>query len=316
MQMDSLFGNAIASIELGIIDYRANEPKRALSAVRNFYAGTLLLAKEVLVRAAPEADPKEILGARYFPQPDGKGNIKFVPSVTTIDFHEIGARFKAFSLSIDQGALKDLSRIRNDMEHFFSNATHEKVQEAIAKAFPVVADMFRQLGEDPLQHLGESWRVMLEVKAVYDRELVVCQQTFSEVEWKSEAMTNAALRCPACDSYLVFRVDEASTHHEDADAQCRQCGEKITSTKLHETALGAHFHFDAYLAATEGGISPVGRCPECNLETYIVEENVCSWCQLELGECARCGADLTPDTVDCDSNSLCDYCGHQMSKDD
>jgi hypothetical protein len=45
--------DAIQSIQLWIEDYQHNDPKRALSAVRNFYAGTLLIAKEVLVRAAP-----------------------------------------------------------------------------------------------------------------------------------------------------------------------------------------------------------------------------------------------------------------------
>jgi hypothetical protein len=60
--MNSLFDNAIQSIQIGIEDYEANEPKRALSAVRNFYAGTLLLAKEVLVRAVPKAKIKDVLG--------------------------------------------------------------------------------------------------------------------------------------------------------------------------------------------------------------------------------------------------------------
>ncbi len=54
--MNTLFDNTVQSIQLGIEDYEHNDPKRALSAVRNFYAGTLLLAKEVLVRAAPKAE--------------------------------------------------------------------------------------------------------------------------------------------------------------------------------------------------------------------------------------------------------------------
>jgi hypothetical protein len=60
--MNSLFDNAIQSIQIGIEDYEHNDPKRALSAVRNFYAGTLLLAKEVLVRKAPKASVKDVLG--------------------------------------------------------------------------------------------------------------------------------------------------------------------------------------------------------------------------------------------------------------
>ncbi len=56
--MNTLFDNAIQSIQLGVEDYQANDPRRALSAVRNFYAGILLLAKEVLVRTAPGASPE------------------------------------------------------------------------------------------------------------------------------------------------------------------------------------------------------------------------------------------------------------------
>jgi hypothetical protein len=51
--MSALFKNAAGSVQLGIEDYQANDPKRALSAVRNFYTGTLLLAKEILVGAVP-----------------------------------------------------------------------------------------------------------------------------------------------------------------------------------------------------------------------------------------------------------------------
>lgn len=63
--MSKLFNNAVESIVVGIEDYRQNSRPRALSAVRNFYTGTLLLAKEILVRKVPGADPDEILGAKY-----------------------------------------------------------------------------------------------------------------------------------------------------------------------------------------------------------------------------------------------------------
>ena len=53
----ALFDNAMSSIRMGIEDYAQDKPERSLSAVRNFYAGLLLLAKEVLVRHIPNADP-------------------------------------------------------------------------------------------------------------------------------------------------------------------------------------------------------------------------------------------------------------------
>ena len=45
--MSDLFNNAVASIRMGVEDYTNKDGNRALSAVRNFYSGVLLLAKEV-----------------------------------------------------------------------------------------------------------------------------------------------------------------------------------------------------------------------------------------------------------------------------
>src|SRR5947209_6514996 len=126
--MNTLFDNAAQSIQIGIEDYQANDPRRALSAVRNFYAGVLLLAKEVLIRRAPEAEPAEVIGARYKPVPDGEGGVRFKSaSQQTIDFATLGERFKDFGLKIDQAALNDLNRIRNDIEHYCTDESRETV---------------------------------------------------------------------------------------------------------------------------------------------------------------------------------------------
>lgn len=94
--MSAMFANAVAAIRMGIEDYALDRPERSLSAVRKFYAGVLLLAKEVLVRQAPLADPDAVIGTRYKPIPDGLGGITYVPdSHTTIDFTTLGKRFKA-----------------------------------------------------------------------------------------------------------------------------------------------------------------------------------------------------------------------------
>ena len=66
--MSDLFNNAVASIRMGVEDYTNKDGNRALSAVRNFYSGVLLLAKEVLVRTTPEARMQDVLAATYKPQ--------------------------------------------------------------------------------------------------------------------------------------------------------------------------------------------------------------------------------------------------------
>jgi DNA-directed RNA polymerase subunit M/transcription elongation factor TFIIS len=317
--MTPLFQNAIDSLHLGIEDYQANDRKRALSAVRNFYSGTLLLAKEVLVRAAPKAAAEDILGAKYKPVTDGSGGAKYEQIAhTTIDFTQIAERFKDFGLRIDNSALKDLNRIRNDIEHLYTNATHETVREAIAKAFPVVADLFRLANEQPRAVLGDCWQVILDVRDVYEKELEACRRTFETVDWKSGSVASAALVCPSCKSYLVEQKDSTITDQESIKASCRACGANIKAEKLVEAALDAHFEVEAHVAVKDGGDPPLNTCPECALETYVTwdEEHGCAWCGFVLGDCYICSSGLTPDTVSFDNHNLCGYCDNMMSKDD
>jgi len=109
--MPSLFENAVASIRMGVEDYRQQDRDRDVSAVRNFYAGVLLLAKEALIRKAPDADPKDVIGTSYKPVPDGNGGVEYeTVGGKTIDFNTIAARFKDFGMFIDHNALKDFQR--------------------------------------------------------------------------------------------------------------------------------------------------------------------------------------------------------------
>ena len=93
-------------------------------------------------------------------------------------------------------ALKDLNRIRTDIEHYFTDKSRETVREAIAKAFPVVVDLFHLAEEIPHEVLGEAWQTMLEVRAVYEKELENCRASFGKIKWRSSIMAEIALNCP------------------------------------------------------------------------------------------------------------------------
>lgn len=317
--MSGLFRNAVDSIQLGVEDYQANDSKRAISAARNFYAGVLLLAKEVLVRQAPEADPGDVIGARYKPVPDGNGSVSFTPiSQQTIDFTMIGERFKDFGLTINQSALKDLNQVRNNLEHYYSDKPHDAVREAIAKAFPVVVDLFRLINVKPYEVLGDAWQVMLDVRQVYESELNACRQTFDKVEWLVNVLAKVKFSCLECQSDLVAQDDPENTNHEDLQCRCRLCGNSFTAEVAIEKALAEHFEEANYLSIKDGGDQLVQTCPECNFEAYLLteEECGCAWCGLTMNECARCNTGLTPENVSYDNHSLCSYCEHLMSKDD
>ncbi len=317
--MSGLFDNAVQSIQLGIEDYESNDPRRALSAVRNFYAGILLLAKEVLIRAAPNANAKDVVSARYKPVPDGRGGVNFVPiSQRTVDLASIAERFNDFGLRINKSVLNDLNRIRNDIEHYYTDKPREAVREVIAKAFPVAAELFRLAGEAPHELLGGAWEVMLEVRAVYEQELDACRGTFEHVEWPSASLTDAPFNCPICHSDLVAQNDPENTIHECAEAHCRSCGADISAEKVVERALEVQFEGDSYIAMTDGGDQPVQDCPECGVAAYVLtdDEVGCAWCKCVLDRCGYCSVGLTPDNVSANSSSVCDYCDHVISKDD
>jgi hypothetical protein len=317
--MNTLFDNAIQSIQLGIEDYQANDPRRAVSAVRNFYAGVLLLAKEVLSPQAPNADPSELLGARYKPVPDGRGGVRYeATSNQTIDFATLGDRFKDFGLKIDRASLNDLNRIRNAIEHYCTDESRETVREAIAKAFPVVVDLFNLAREPPHGALGDAWPTMLDVRAVYEKELEWCRASFEKIDWPSKALANAPFNCPDCNSDLVAQVDPGNTDIQSAECECRSCRVKIDAENAVERALGLYLELERYIAAKDGGEELLDTCPECGVEAYVCLGDYigCAWCRCALGACDRCYTGLTPSNVSFDDSSMCSYCDHLMHKDD
>ena len=316
--MSHLFDNAIQSIQLGVEDYQNDDPKRAVSAVRNFYAGVLLLAKEVLVRRVPMASPEEVIRSNYKPVPDGEGGIIYTPeTLRTIDFETINKRFKDFNLPIKPSELQYLGDIRNNFEHHFSDKPHQEVRDAIAKAFPFVSELFRLIDEEPVECLDGSWQVMLDLREFYERELDACRKSFDEVEWPSGYLTKVEISCTKCDSDLVEQVDSKNKIYQCLSCRCRRCGNRMSPEEAMASALQSHFFHEIYIAMTDGGESPVQTCPDCGFETYLLteEEVGCVSCGLVLGGCVRCGKGLMPyDTSFVDSHYCC-YCFHQESND-
>lgn len=320
--MSRIFANAVNSIKLGIEDYAQNTPARALSAVRNFYAGVLLLGKEVLIRAAPHADPNDVIGARYAPMPDGKGGVDHVvEGYQTVDFNTIGKRFKDFGIPIDTKELQELNGLRNNIEHRYTDQPVQAVREAIARAFPVTVAMFQQAGEHPAEVLGEAWPIMLEVRALYERELARCRATIAGVQWVSATVAKEHLRCLECASDLIEQRVSANTDQSALALVCRSCGTEPDSDDTIADAVERALSFEAYVRFKDGGEpGPIYNCPACERDTYIDFEGACAVCGEAFDyptECARCHSGIPlDDALDGFDVGLCSYCTHIANKDD
>lgn len=318
--MNTLFENAIQSIQLGLEDYKSNDPRRPLSAVRNFYSGLLLLAKEALVRAVPNEDARIILAANLKLVLNDKGEVEIeAKGKKTLDFETINERLSDFGIKIDRSLLTSLNAIRNDIEHAYSQATQQVVREAIAKAFPVVVLLFRHMKLAPENELGETWAELEAVKLLFEKELSECKATMAKFTWQPvDYLSGIPLLCPDCGSRLVAQTDPENDDFQSAKFGCRSCGEAYDAEKVFVHSLDVHFATDSYISVKDGGDPYVDDCPECGLGTYVMDGEYfgCVWCGLVLEDCARCNAGITPNNAYHGNYALCDYCGHLMDKHD
>lgn len=313
-----LLENALSSIQVGVEDYQSKDRHRSISAVRNFYAGVLLLGKQCLINAVPDADPMDVLGTRYEPIPDGKGGIEFRSlGERTIDFSDLKDRFKKFDLVWPNVGIEKLQKIRNKFEHFHTSESVEQIQEIIADCFPLVEHFFTILKVNPADKLGDSWKIMLEEKRFFQTKKKECDDTFIDLAWKN--FDPSELQCSACDSSLLYQKDAENSDPTCIKAGCKACGKTFSDKVFVKLVVSSIFGADDFVSHKDTGDGIIKHCPECGYRTYVEngEVNQCYYCLYEIeGECSGCGAVLSAGNLSADDSSVCSYCDYVFSKDD
>lgn len=317
--MSALFQNAVTSIRLGIEDFQTGDDDRMISAARNYYAGILLLAKECLVRAAPDANPMQVIGAKVKPVSDGAGGVEIaVVGWKTVDFAEMKGRFKDFNLAWPEGDFDRLRILRNEAEHHHLTEPVAALGEAIAASFPMVVDFFTTLGEDPKEELGDTWDVILERRAAFNKVQAACVAELETIDWQISITGLDRLSCTNCGSSLIGQNDPENTEAESFHAKCAQCGQAFDVEDSIRMIVNAAFGIDDYIAAKEGGEPVVNDCPNCAMPSgYVQNGDVdgCVACGFVLDEtCARCGDGITLDDYVMLDSGLCSYCNHMSEK--
>lgn len=220
---------------------------------------------------------------------------------------------------IDHNALKDLNRIRNDMEHHYTDKPEAAVRTAIAKGFPVAVSLFRQMEEDPAALLGEIWSVMLETRELYEHELKEAKATLAGVQWHSGTVSTATLKCLDCESELLEQVDPSNSRQEAIEFRCRSCQAMPDVGDVIEATIENAFAFDAYTRAKETGEEgPIYRCPACERDCYVETEDTCANCNESLdyqSECMRCFNGISiQEYLDGNDSGFCGYCNYVSDK--
>lgn len=316
--MKELLENAVLSIELGVEDYQTGDERRVLSAIRNLYAGVLLLCKQVLWNESPLGTDGSLIYKDLVPRRID-GTVQMVPKKphrNTVDRQQIEERFKELGLNLDWSRLQDLARIRNDVEHLFMTVKPTIAKEALASAMPVIEQLLvEHLQEEPVQLFRDgAWKALLENKDVFDQQQARCIESFQNMNWEFEALFEASseLRCSNCASSLVRQLDPDNQSFDIMEIDCAECGVALDRGNIFEAAIGESTAGDAYIAMTDGGEPPVTTCPECHRKSWVVGEG-CVLCPGADLTCSMCGEEFNPDDFNYDA-SMCSYCAWRMDK--
>jgi len=324
--------NALTSIRLGVEDFQRSQggenpdPTRALSAIRNLFAGVLLLFKYKI--ASSVADPADAAALIFnppevLPHPDGNGGVTWQPvgrlKYTTIDVATIKKRFDAFDIKINWDVIEELQACRNHLEHLHPAHTLGEVADFVAELFPILRDFIRdELGEEPAAILGDAWQIMLlhhdfvaEIKNECDEAWTEAGIPDGMYEWLG------ACKCPECASTLLKpdqdNIDAGLKVESNDDhffAMCVNCGHRELAAPLLLDALGKTHTYDP-----RGGEEPtLERCNACDREAFVTEDQACLWCGCELDytECEDCGEALGQE--DQYNDGRCSYHAHAYEK--
>lgn len=321
----SMLENAAASIRLGVEDFQAaaKDEARVLSAIRNLTAGLLLLFKVKLQALSPPGSNESLLKQNVTPGLDHDGNPIWIGSGSkTVDVHSIIQRLKGLGVDdVDWTRLETLSRLRNDVEHYFSPHSSSVLLQAMEVSFHLIQQFApKYLGKSPLQLLGaDLWAFLIKQNAFYSHELHVCQVASKAIVWPTALLAESAkgLRCPSCRSELI-KPQEPLTSPPDTSFVCTSCGTDTTYQKAVESILVTRHYRDIYVTATQGGEPPLERCSRCKHRTYIVDEAFCALCLRDTPElgCVQCGGALDDDyDIEAEPGRLCAYCRHVAEMD-
>ena len=234
-----LFQNAIDSVELGLEDFRLvkSDPRRYVSAMRNVFAGMLLLFKSWLAEESAErnydllrAETKEV---KKLP-PEEWADIS---EAKTAGFGEIKDRIGA---KVDWVRIDKLHDYRNRIEHAFISGGHGELDavRCLAQSFLVIRDFMKnEIGEDPARRLSlDGWDTLFNEHDVHLQEELERNDAVDNLGWIDSdfaELVKHEFECPDCGSEIVTVNDAAKeADGEKARYICRKCGKDFSYGEL------------------------------------------------------------------------------------
>ena len=313
----AIFDNAIASIELGIEDYKLaqKDSRRYQSSVRNLFAGILLLFKSKLA----EISKNDNFNLLIDPSVKKPYNIHQRPK--TVGYKCLIERIKEQEQDISFETIKDLHDYRNDIEHYFApdSKSDSVVRSYIANSFLIIKQFLeKDLGYNPQECFAEDiWREFLKDEAVHSAEIAEKVSEFDKLLWFSDDVERIFLnhRCHNCNSDIIRTDGEFTDDAKIALFICRNCGQQWNYEELAKE-IANKLSQRNLMELKDGGTEIIGHCPECEEEMYCSIGEVCLNCGARGPfECECCGIEVpVSELLDFSESRRCSLCEYRWNK--
>jgi hypothetical protein len=309
--MNNILTNAIASITLGIEDYKSEGRHRPLSALRNISAGILLLFKAKLVQLAPD----ETLIKKDFKLVWQDGQASWTAKGDkTIDYQGIQERFKLVGIRFD---FKEMDRIisqRNRIEHYVADVPVEALRDSIANAVNLINRFCREQMKLEAASLfdPDTWQMVLQEKAIHDVEKKACNERMGQIKWPYPELLAIAIDhylCGTCEGDLVSPVDPSAPLKE-IRFSCAGCGAAEGYASAMEAAFLSWACEENPRSIEHGGNAVSDDCDNCMSDLVLASRGYCVACGYEhFKRCNQCGQTFRKDHF-CE---FCDYADGQAA---
>lgn len=320
--MNTILKNAVSSIQMGIEDFEKSENNgssdRVISAVRNIYAGILLLFKEQLIRLSPPHDKELLIKSKnkYIKDKFGKVIVTSCGN-KTVNFLDIKERFESLNIDVNWDVMEKIQKIRNDLEHYFTSSTKENILQIINNTF-IILDNFivKHLEEHPGDLLGNStWEYIINKKEIYEKLKNEWEKISKSLNFSNRIIAEKIedVYCPNC-GFDIFFVDDIEKEQENPKLICKACGNEFEYEKYKYTII-EHFSSE-YNKDYEKDLYD---CCDCGEKTYLYEENICLSCDAEENNYCECGEKIEKIVMDGNIDKQCSNCidyDRALEKDD
>lgn len=188
---EKIYSNAICAIEMGLEDYQNSieDSRRLYSAVRNFYAGLMLLFKSKLASVSSD-DNNSLIKCKLIPHLKGNVVVWEGEGNRTVDARLIEERFNCLNISINWRMITKLQDYRNDIEHYFDtkNVTNQTVGEHISDCFEQICNFMRTyLQKDPQKEFSnKTMQILTPIQKTREYNIENRDIAFDSLLWDSE----------------------------------------------------------------------------------------------------------------------------------